>query len=138
MPIHPNAHQCLHYKVEGTRCGSPALTGKQYCYYHVRIRRRKKELDLPDVEDPNAVLVAINDILQAMAAGHIEIKHGTAMLYAIQLARDTMRQVTAGRPPEPEEQDLESLARKLAYEMMDMEVPPLSADPAAPDKDDDK
>src|SRR5438477_8983776 len=34
MPIHPNVKVCTHIKVTGVRCGSPALRGELFCYFH--------------------------------------------------------------------------------------------------------
>ena len=31
---------CRHIKINGERCGSPALTNQVFCYYHVEIKRR--------------------------------------------------------------------------------------------------
>ena len=39
MPIHPNVKVCTHLKVTGVRCGSPALRGEQFCYFHERMTR---------------------------------------------------------------------------------------------------
>ncbi len=33
-------HECRHVHVMGRRCGSPALSGKLYCYFHARSRTR--------------------------------------------------------------------------------------------------
>jgi hypothetical protein len=39
MPIDPNIPQCQHIKLNGVRCGSPALRGKDLCYFHNRHER---------------------------------------------------------------------------------------------------
>ena len=39
MSIHPNVKSCTHIKVTGVRCGSPALRGEQFCYFHQRMVR---------------------------------------------------------------------------------------------------
>ena len=31
---------CRHIKINGERCGSPALTNELFCYYHVELKRR--------------------------------------------------------------------------------------------------
>ncbi len=33
---------CRHIKVNGERCGSPALTNEIFCYYHVELERRHR------------------------------------------------------------------------------------------------
>src|SRR5580704_4442580 len=35
----PNPKNCTHIKVTGVRCGSPALRGEQFCYFHQRMLR---------------------------------------------------------------------------------------------------
>src|SRR5947199_3405804 len=39
MPVHPSVKVCTHIKVTGIRCGSPALRGEQFCYFHQRVIR---------------------------------------------------------------------------------------------------
>ena len=39
MPVHSNVRICTHIKVTGVRCGSPALRGEQFCYFHKRMVR---------------------------------------------------------------------------------------------------
>jgi hypothetical protein len=35
---------CRHIRVNGERCGSPALTNQIFCYYHVELERRHRRL----------------------------------------------------------------------------------------------
>src|SRR5271169_3381440 len=37
-----NPKDCTHIKVTGVRCGSPALRGEQFCYFHQRMLRTVK------------------------------------------------------------------------------------------------
>jgi hypothetical protein len=39
MPVHKNVSVCTHIKVTGIRCGSPALRGEEFCYFHQRMMR---------------------------------------------------------------------------------------------------
>ena len=32
--------ECRHIKTSGGKCGSPALRGQPYCYFHSRLRER--------------------------------------------------------------------------------------------------
>jgi hypothetical protein len=34
-----NDHACIHIKVTGVRCNSPALRGEQFCYFHQNAHR---------------------------------------------------------------------------------------------------
>lgn len=35
---------CQHTKDDGKLCGSPAMRGKRYCYFHLEVIRRRKRL----------------------------------------------------------------------------------------------
>lgn len=100
MPIQPNIPQCLHTKVDGVRCGSPALTGKNYCYFHNNIRRRPKKFELPPVEDANALQVAIMEIIRAVADDRLELKKASILLYAVQIAQANMGRIALVQPTE--------------------------------------
>src|SRR5271169_4705534 len=39
MSLNKNIRSCTHIKVNGTRCGSPALRGEVFCYFHQRMIR---------------------------------------------------------------------------------------------------
>ena len=36
---------CRHIRINGERCGSPALTSETFCYYHVEHERRHRRLN---------------------------------------------------------------------------------------------
>jgi len=89
---------CRHVKENGAYCGSPALQGRQHCYYHLthRARRLRRALALsrnqpcplvlPPLEDLGSVPVALSEIVQALAAGQLDHRSAGLMLYAIQQA----------------------------------------------------
>ena len=39
MPLNQNIRVCTHIKVNGVPCGSPALHGEIFCYFHQRMIR---------------------------------------------------------------------------------------------------
>src|SRR5882757_5386776 len=39
MAVNPNTRLCSHIKVNGVRCGSPALRKEVFCYFHQRMIR---------------------------------------------------------------------------------------------------
>jgi hypothetical protein len=39
LSTRPNVRSCTRIKVNGVRCGSPALRGAQFCYLHQRMLR---------------------------------------------------------------------------------------------------
>jgi len=87
-------NECTHLKADGTKCHSPAMRGTSRCFYHTRIRRRvsasnrpkDEPFGLPDITEPGMLLIALNEILQAIAAGRISARRAGALLYGIQMA----------------------------------------------------
>ncbi len=64
---------CRHIKTNGLRCGSPALTGGQFCYYHSKMHTIGAEpnlrfgtLQLPTPEDPAAIQLSVARISDAI------------------------------------------------------------------------
>jgi hypothetical protein len=94
---------CRHVKPNGTFCGSAALKREYFCYFHLRDRQRREvmrrasqasvndadvfdTLDLPVLEDANAVQVATSAVFHALGARQIRPRRAALMLYALQIA----------------------------------------------------
>jgi hypothetical protein len=96
---------CRHIFDDGHRCGSPSLRGESFCYYHIRTRRqgpgagRAGTFVLPHAADRASIQLAIADVLCRLAAGDIDIKRGTALLYGLQVASANL-----GRQPQTQAQ----------------------------------
>jgi hypothetical protein len=121
MAIHPNTRQCTHLKVDGHRCGAPALTGKPRCHFHNHIFRRPKEFILPPLEDANSVQVTIMEVMRALLEGRLERANAGTLLYACQIAQSNLRNLSLA-PAEKNMQDEEdnmSLAALLLRELRD-------------------
>jgi len=85
--------ECQHIKPVGGKCGSPALKGKTWCYYHspqrlrpVRTTRVRYFLELSVPDSRAAVHAAIREVLQKLAGGAIDSSYAGRLLYALQLA----------------------------------------------------
>lgn len=87
--------ECRHIMHNGARCHSPALRGKDYCYYHFRLHKLPKTakpagtedvLKLPFIEDRSSILAALSQILDALSTGKLESKQAGNFLYALQIA----------------------------------------------------
>jgi hypothetical protein len=94
MPV----NNCTHIKVTGVRCGSPALRGEQFCYFHQRMLRSVK---VPDsrvhhaalLEDEEAIQVSLMEVVNGLIRGTIELKRGELILRALNTAVRNIRRV---------------------------------------------
>jgi hypothetical protein len=103
MPYYPNVPRCQHLKVNGTQCGSPALTRNRFCFFHNRFqdqrvtisatrRRARATFDLPVLEDANAIQVSLMQTMRLLVSGQIDPKIAGLLLYALQTASVNLRQ----------------------------------------------
>ena len=94
---------CHHIKEDGIWCKSAALHGRDYCYFHLtyrgrrmriaqhRARQKTWRLELPPLEDQNAVQVAIMQVLDAITEGRISRHDAGHVLYGLQTAASNLR-----------------------------------------------
>jgi hypothetical protein len=90
------APRCQHVKVNGTRCGSPAMRQRKLCYYHERQRvepKHSKDLEIPLLEDATSVQLAITRVCQSIANRAIDAKTAGLLLYGLQTAASNVRSV---------------------------------------------
>jgi hypothetical protein len=98
-PSAPGPHDpplCNHIKANGVICGSPALRGRDYCYFHHlwRTRPARQSLrpwnprigKLPLLEDANAVQLALQQVLNAILHKRIDLPRARLLLYGLQTA----------------------------------------------------
>ncbi len=89
---------CDHLKEDGFYCKSPVLKGRDYCYFHLKLRGRRlnmararalaadQPLDLPFPEDVHAVQVTLLEVVNALVNKRIDTKTAGIVLYAMQQA----------------------------------------------------
>ena len=94
--MHPNIPQCQYIKTDGRRCGSPALKTKRWCYFHYEINRPTYNLDIPPLEDGDAVQLALTDLARAVADSRIEPKPAALLAYILQTASANLKRVHIG------------------------------------------
>ena len=99
--------RCRHVKTNGTQCGSPALKGKELCFYHEQNQPRAMELYidgerysdgsmvLPVFEDAHAIQTVIRQVVQLMLTRRIERKDAGLLLYALQIASGNLKLMQA-------------------------------------------
>jgi len=93
--------RCTHIKTNGTQCGSPALRGRRFCFFHKnwqgqRIQLNAKPADsltftLPVLEDADSVQVALMQVMRLILSGQLESKTAGLLLYALQTAATNLR-----------------------------------------------
>jgi hypothetical protein len=99
--------RCRHVKTNGTQCGSPALKGKELCYYHELNRPVAAELYLdgetycdgsimlPPFEDAYSIQTVLRQVVQLMLTRRIERKDAGLLLYALQIASGNLKMMQA-------------------------------------------
>ena len=95
----PNCHRIM---PDGHQCGSPALRGQDYCYFHHPSRKprtrqprtRYPNLDLetlPNIYSHEGIQQTLSAVLQGLAADTISLYQAQTMIYALQLASNLNR-----------------------------------------------
>ncbi|MGB8886739.1 MAG: hypothetical protein WCC87_08440 [Candidatus Korobacteraceae bacterium] len=103
------ARQCEHIKINGEFCGSPALRGRNYCYFHLtyigrRVRAERVHaaalaeptetpvatLELPPLEDANSIQMALMQVIDAILHNRLDNKRAGLVLYALQTASSNL------------------------------------------------
>ncbi len=76
---------CRHTKNDGCLCGSPALTGRAFCYHH--LRRPGGRPPLPrNLDTPEAIRRQLSSVFTGLLSGHLRPSQASRMLYILQLA----------------------------------------------------
>jgi hypothetical protein len=111
------ARQCEHIKANGEFCGSPALRGRHYCYFHLtqigrRLRAERVQakamanavdagvvrLELPPFEDANSIQIALMQVVDAILHNRLDTKRAGLVLYALQTASSNLANGAAFQP----------------------------------------
>jgi hypothetical protein len=99
MPHHPNVQVCTHIKVTGVRCGSPALRGELFCYFHQRMMRG---VQMPNnarlhpvalIENEEAIQASLMEVINAVARNTIDLRRADLILKALHIAVKNSRRV---------------------------------------------
>ena len=104
------AKRCQHIKVNGTQCGSPALSNQNFCYYHQGCRpkvltirancRDYSSVDflLPAFEDANSIQFALRRVTELILINQLDYKKSGLLLYALQIASSNLKRIEAESP----------------------------------------
>ncbi len=89
------APRCEKVREDGTVCGCPQMKGYRYCYAHERmLEMRSSRLELPALEDANAIQMAIMRVQKALIDDEISEKKAGLLLYSLQMASSNLKNTT--------------------------------------------
>ncbi len=95
LDLAKQAPRCEHVFTDGRCCKAPRVKKGKLCYAHTLMEeKRPLELNLPPLEDANAVMLWLMDALRGLAEGRISEKTAGIMFYGLQLAMVNARFTT--------------------------------------------
>jgi hypothetical protein len=121
-----HANDCTHIKVNGVRCGSPALRGEQFCYFHQRMVRgvrtppQSRLHPIALIEDEESIQASLMEVINALMRNTIDLKRAQLILRALHIAVRNAKNVHLGRH-----------ASNMVSEVPDYPAPPKPATTAA-------
>jgi hypothetical protein len=92
LPAHPNVRNCTHIKVTGQRCGSPALRGEFFCYFHTRVIKgvqQRVDMQLHSMallEDAEAIQFSLMLVVDGLVKGTLDPTRARLIIQALRIA----------------------------------------------------
>src|SRR5580658_6399630 len=92
MPLNQNIRVCTHIKVNGVPCGSPALHGEIFCYFHQRMIRgvrtpaKSRLHPIAFLENEEGIQAALMEIINALVRNTIDFRRAQLVLRALHIA----------------------------------------------------
>jgi len=99
LPAHPNVRKCTHIKVTGQQCGSPALRGEFFCYFHTRVIKgvqQRVDMQLHStalLEDCEAIQLSIMHVVDGLVKGTLDRPRARLILQALHIAARNAKNV---------------------------------------------
>jgi hypothetical protein len=85
---------CHHLQPTGKRCGSPALRGERFCFFHHPTRRppthtapARTPFHLPALHDAEDLQIAISEVIRRLADNTLDTKRAGLLLTTLQMAK---------------------------------------------------
>jgi len=88
----PQTNSCTHIKVSGVRCGSPALRGEQFCYFHQQAHRSVRRPPfsrlhpIAIIEDEDSIQASLMEVINGLVRNTLDIKRATLIIRALHIA----------------------------------------------------
>jgi hypothetical protein len=92
---------CHHTLPAGNRCGSPALRGERFCFYHHPTRRpptrttARTSFDVPPITDPENLQITLSEIIRRLADNTLDTKRASLLLLTLQMAKANLPAIPA-------------------------------------------
>jgi len=99
LPKRPNVRHCTHIKVTGQQCGSPALRGEFFCYFHTRIIKgvqQRVDMQLHSMallEDCESIQLSIMHVVDGLVKGTLEPTRARLIIQALRIAARNAKNV---------------------------------------------
>ena len=100
--------RCQHIKTDGGQCGSPALKGERFCFYHGENRAERvkvkgadgkgMEILVPVFEDASSIQTMLRRVAILLLEDKIDGKKAGQLLYTLQIASTNLKQMKEERP----------------------------------------
>lgn len=87
-----NPKTCTHIKVTGVRCGSPALLGEQFCYFHqhayrgVRRPAHSRLHPVALIESEEAIQASLMEVINGLIRNTLDVKRAELIIRALHIA----------------------------------------------------
>jgi hypothetical protein len=88
---------CHHLHPTGKPCGSPALRGEQFCFFHHPTRRppsrtapSRTPFDLPAILDSEDLQIAISEVIRRLADNTLDTKRAGLLFTILQMAKTNL------------------------------------------------
>jgi hypothetical protein len=92
MAVNKAIRICTHIKVNGIPCGSPALRGELFCYFHQRLIRgvhtppKSRLHPMAFLEDAESIQTSLMEVINALVRNTIDFRRAQLVLRALHIA----------------------------------------------------
>jgi len=82
---------CEHLFAHQRRCGSPAMRGTHFCYYHRQNHRSRGLAVIPDLTSHRNIQRALSHTLRGIVSGTLTYEEAGRILHGISLAMHSVK-----------------------------------------------
>lgn len=126
---------CHHVHPTGRRCGSPALRGERFCFFHHPTRRPparkagRTPFDVPPITDPENLQITLSEIIRRLADNTLDTKRASLLLVTLQMAKANLPAMLSDMSQESFTRDRASSTARSAPDFSDLSGPPATPGP---------